>query len=243
MDGTKTGIYFDLPHFSRNFFTTGVILNYPDLDSCGGAIDVLANYIFEAFLMLNPFERQDIAIACDRHRTARGPTPEGTRFIALFDQVYGSLRLSGRLLEDGVLPDVLVRAIDLAAADAAPIVDVLRSMRMALDAPLQVIGGGHDTAAQKFSAAGAALIRVILPGGRGLNVRNGNEEFQVDSMFFNPMINEVCYRGHTSFTEVQRPGQQPTTTILPVSAVVAIPGESTEGVYDLMMGDCRAEPE
>jgi len=84
MDGAKTGIYFNLPQFSRNFFTTGVILNHPDLDSCAGTIDTMANYIFEAFLMLNPFERQDIAIASDRHRTARGPIAEGRRNLVVF---------------------------------------------------------------------------------------------------------------------------------------------------------------
>jgi DEAD/DEAH box helicase domain-containing protein len=201
----------------------------------------MANYIFEAFLMLNPFERQDIAIACDRHRTARGPIAEGTRFIALFDQVYGSLRLSGRLLEDGVLANVLTRAIELAAADAAAVIHALRSMRLALDAPAQVIGSEHDGIGQKSAPSSGTLIRVILPGGKGLNVKNGNEEFQVDSIFFNPVLNEACYRGHTLSTEIQRRGQQPTTTILPVSAVVPVPGESTEGLYDCMTGDSRPE--
>jgi hypothetical protein len=63
-----------------------------------------------------PFERQDIAIACDRHRASHGHIAEGARFVAVFDQTYGSLRLSGRLMEDGVLREVLENALrDVAA--------------------------------------------------------------------------------------------------------------------------------
>jgi DEAD/DEAH box helicase domain-containing protein len=233
LDGAKHGIYFDLPQFSRNFFTTGVIVNHPRLDSCGSNIEDLASYFFEAFLMGNPFERQDIAIACDRHRATRGPIPEGARFIALFDQVYGSLRLSGRLMEDGVLGNVLATAIELAAADGAPVIDALDAMRSALDTPIRVL----DKDQKPTGPAGSTLVRVIMPGGRGLNVRNENEEFEVESIFFNPVVSDLCYRGHTLYTAIQKRGQQPTTTILPVSAVVPVPGESIEGDYDLMNGE------
>jgi hypothetical protein len=136
---------------------------------------------------------------------------------------------------------VLARAIELAAADAAEVIHALRSMRLALDAPAQVIESEYNGIGQNNAPSSGTLIRVILPGGKGLNVKNGNEEFQVDSIFFNPVLNEACYRGHTLSTEIQRPGQQPTTTILPVSAVVPVPGESTEGVYDFMTGDSRPE--
>jgi DEAD/DEAH box helicase domain-containing protein len=37
LDGARHGVYFDLPQFSRNFFTTGVIVNHPRLDSVGGS--------------------------------------------------------------------------------------------------------------------------------------------------------------------------------------------------------------
>jgi DEAD/DEAH box helicase domain-containing protein len=185
--------------------------------------------------MGNPFERQDIAVACDRHRATRGPIPEGSRFIALFDQVYGSLRLSGRLMEDGVLANVLATAIELATADGAPVAAALNAMQSELDTPVRVLDNNEKPA----GPVGGTLIDVIMPGGKGLNVRNGNEEFEVESIFFNPVLSELCYRGHTPSTIIQKPGQQPTTTILPVSAVVPVPGESVEGVYDLMSGEVR----
>lgn len=235
LDGTRHGVYFDLPQFSRNFFTTGVILSHPCLDKMGANIDDLANYVFEAFLMGNPFERQDIAIACDRHRASHGPIGEGARFVALFDQTYGSLRLSGRLLEDGVLPQVLTNAAKLAVADGALVADALSTIHSALENPVHDFGSSQKNSGRE----GDTLISVIMPGGRGLNVRNGNEEFQVDSIFFNPVLNELCYRGHTLATANTRPGQQPPATILPVSAVIPVPGESSEGDYDLMSGEAR----
>ena len=113
IDARQTGIYFDLPRFTRNYFTTGVILTHPALNSEGVQLEQVGQLLFEAFFMVLPFERRDLNIAIDKHRSTRGNITQGSRFIALYDQTYGSLHLSGYLCDPVVLQQTLSYAIEL----------------------------------------------------------------------------------------------------------------------------------
>jgi DEAD/DEAH box helicase domain-containing protein len=64
--------------------------------------------------MLIPFERQDINHAADKFRIKKRPIEEGNRFIAVFDQTYGSLRLTSRIMEKNILREVLIETRNLA---------------------------------------------------------------------------------------------------------------------------------
>src|SRR5205814_6945698 len=105
--------YFNQPRFTRNYFTTGVVITHPALSSPKVNCDLLAQLMFEGFLMMIPFERRDIAVAVDKHRVNRSPISEGQRFIALYDQTYGSLRLSGRILDGNIIREVINRTMVL----------------------------------------------------------------------------------------------------------------------------------
>ena len=111
----ELGFFQDQPFFNRNYFTTGVMLTHPDLAVEGVAAETLAEAVFEAFLLNVPFDRGDIGWAADTFRQGRPPAfAENQPFLVIFDQTYGSLRLSARLLEPDVLAKVLVKAARLA---------------------------------------------------------------------------------------------------------------------------------
>src|SRR5690606_21756950 len=89
------GIYHDAPRFSRYAFTSGVVITHPNLSNDYVRTSTLAEIIGEAFLMSLPFERQDINAGADKHRATRDAVHEGQRFICIYDQTYGSMRLTG----------------------------------------------------------------------------------------------------------------------------------------------------
>ena len=62
------GYFFDQPQFTRNYFSSGVLIMHPALNHEGVEREVLAALLFEAFLMQIPFERQDINSGTDSIR-------------------------------------------------------------------------------------------------------------------------------------------------------------------------------
>ncbi len=95
----------------RTFFTTGVCLFHPVLNQGGPAGACAAEAIYEAFLLEVPTESVEVSCGSGKLRDD-GLFPAGSRFLALFDQTYGSLRLTGRLLEPGKLAQCLEVACD-----------------------------------------------------------------------------------------------------------------------------------
>jgi len=114
---SSLGLYFNQNRFTRNYFTTGVIITHPIFNKPKVRCDVIANLLLEAFLMIIPFERRDLHFANDKHRIKRGTIKEGDRFICIYDQTYGSLRLSSRILEKQILKQVVEKSAELAKHD------------------------------------------------------------------------------------------------------------------------------
>lgn len=227
IDARKTGVYFDLPRFTRNYFTTGVIITHPALNTDGVHLEQVSQLLFEAFFMVLPFERRDLNIAVDKHRSTRGSVTEGNRFLALYDQTYGSLRLSGHLCDPAVLQQTLAYAIELAKN---PEIDVTTETL----ACIEVLYSASRTTAKAFELAPSNSTpssgqQVILPGSKGLCLKHQNEEFMVDDVFYTPQ--GLRYRGfHLSNNDPN------IKEIVPLENLVEIPGESQLGVYNYETG-------
>jgi DEAD/DEAH box helicase domain-containing protein len=233
------GVRFDPLRFARNYFTTGVLLHHPIFEQPDTDLDGLAPFLFEALLMVAPFERQDVGFAVDRIRSETEILPAGSRFLAIHDQTYGSLHLSGRLLEPSVFEAVLGTMVELVAnADA----DVVSPATRAAAATLLHFGSSIPRAISLGPAPvpEAADLdprpRVIMPGSTGLNVTRGNTEFQVDRVVFNPLLGGLSYRGR-HLVAMPVPGQHETIRL---DALTPIPGESVIGIYDYESGECVA---
>ena len=91
--------------------------------------------------------------------------------------------LTPRALRDGA-----IKRLQFARAALGPV-----ELEGHVEVPSRVL----STDQRAPNPTGSTLVQVIMPGGRGLNIRNGNEEFEIESIFFNPVLSELCYRGHS----------------------------------------------
>lgn len=232
MDPQMSGITFRYPRFSRNFFTTGLILAYPNRPTDPTVLLRVAELIYETFLSLIPFERQDINFSIDRHRAERLPyAREGDRFIAIYDHTYGSLRLTSRLAELDVLRNVLRTARQVAVlpevqADSG-VIELLEALLISADQE------PHELAASgEILPLADRYARVIMPGSRGLVLTKANEEANIVRVFIHPKFG-LCYKVEY---EVHIPLEE-LDVIVPTANVGEIPGESTIGWYDYQTGE------
>lgn len=241
----ELGFYQDQPFFNRNFFTTGVLISHPVLEAPGVYPPALAELVYEAFLLLIPFDRQDLGWATDSFQQDRPPAIEyGQPFLVIYDQTYGSLRLSARLMETGLLGRVMFTASLLAAGHTGGTINpegreaLARMTLEALERPaysLRFINAEVETPVGKE--------RVILPGSKGLLMRT-SEEFRILRVISMPK--GLSYEGVPATMEGSSAATMPLLT-----DVAEIPGESEVGLYDLETGEItplldgalRLEPE
>jgi len=235
----STNIYFDQPRFARNYFTTGVIISHPILRGQNIHIQTLAQILYEAFLMVIPFERSDINYAWDKFKVSSASVKEGDRFTSIYDQTYGSLRLSGRFLEPDVLDKTFKHVKEIISQGIIQEIDehtlngfeVLYEdlMRPACEITKDVLTGtmlGEE-----------GKVRVIMPKSKGLNAQRDNEEFEIEAVFYSPDIKGLAYRGkHLS---EQNDRHKEVQIIVPINSIVEIPGESKIGFYNLKTGELR----
>ena len=216
----RAGLKFRLDRFVRNYFSTGVLLCHPALAAPGVDRQALADAAYECFLIQIPLERQDISAALGTIRAQWGHLAEGTPFIVFYDQVYGSLRLSGRLMDREVMVRVLEKVTELGSQDG------LLHLNQATIQCAEAIFHDLANGVESTIAVGADDVpvpdtdrytRVLNRGGRGVDLTRGNEDFVVEDVFFSPT--GLRYRGrHPSDTD-------PTVTVtMPVTAIVPTPG-------------------
>lgn len=230
--------YWKRNKFSRNFMTTGVLLSHPGLNSQNVKTEDLGRLIMEAFLLLASFDRNDIAFTAGRHQVSRLGCCEGDRFLSIYDRIYGSLRLSGRLLENDMLKQALTEAVEIAGSDSledlarlnGPTLDALEAM-----AKDSCLNGEPLTESDQVAFISGDNVRlVIAPGSPGWVISDDNSEFMVESIFFHHQQG-LCYRGK------RLEALHPTDVVssYPVDKVTPIPGISRLGEYDLNTGEFR----
>lgn len=235
------GLYHDSAKFSRYAFTSGVVFTHPALGRESVKSTPIAQIIGEAFLMSLPFERQDISAGAAKHRLTRDGVREGDKFVCVYDQTYGSLRLTSHLMKTEVLRDVFARARDIAVNDVSfelnsATIAALEEMAVCVEADPQV--NDADRSALRLTEE---LVPIVLPGSIGINVHKDNEEFEIEGIFFSPQLGCLAYRGKHTFEkrraekESWRHGKA--TMSVPVSHVVPLDGESKMGFYNIETGE------
>ncbi len=237
-----TGIFFDQPRFQRYFFTTGVVFTHPALNNPNVENNLVAQLLFEGFLMIIPFERRDIAFSDDKHRRARTPINEGDKFVSIYDQTYGSLRLSGRILEESVLSSFVDRLeniknisqkegfLEKGSATVKALEEILNSLTQ------PYVDFSFDSSALSLTDADRYL-RVVKPGSKGIDIKKDNEEFFVEGVFYSPLMKSLAYRGR----HISEKGKKfdYSTISIPVNSLIEIPGESEMSLYDFETGEIK----
>jgi DEAD/DEAH box helicase domain-containing protein len=234
------GVYYDAPKFARYMFTSGVLFNHPALLRAQVKCDSIARVIFEAFLMTVPFEPQDINWGADKHRSNREGIEENARFACVYDQTYGSLRLTSRLMEENILRSVLELAVDI--AETAEISDLnVESIRA-----LQEMAEDSQREPKRIEATAAITgdsqyVPIIKPGSYGVDIKKDNEEFVVEGVFFNPQIGGLAYRGKY-MTDKRKAEQEnkfygQTTNVVSINSVQPLVGESEIAYYNYETGE------
>ena len=163
------------------------------------------------------------------------------RAVCIYDQIYGSLRLTSHLMKTEVLHNVFARSWEIALHD--PNFALNAETRSALEEvtycisldPEEISGTGGST------LLGEQWVEIILPGSVGINVQKDNEEFEVEGVFFSPQFSRLAYRGkHLSEkkkVETTTWRHSATTMAVPVELVRPLEGESKTGFYNLQTGE------
>lgn len=237
------GFYYDVPKFSRYIFTSGIIFDHPTLSYPQVKIDLIARIIYEAFLMIVPFEPHDISAGSGKYRSAREGINEGARFVCVYDQTYGSLRLTNRLMEKYILRRVLNLAVEIAEISGSSdlnveLVDALR--RMADDSHQEP----SCLEVPPYVDRQYNLISPIIKlGSYGINLKKDNEEFFVDRVFFSPICHELCYYGkhltEKKKAEFENKFHGSTTITVPARSIQPLEGVSEIAYYNLETGEIR----
>lgn len=230
------GLYFEASRFTRNYFTTGIIINHPKLDE-GVKCSLLAKIVFEAFLMTIPFDKQDVHFGDDKHRTERTRFNKGSRFLSIYDQTYGSLRLTSRLMEFNTLKKVLGYAVEIAENDerfelsgeeknALSIIYTSLQQNEPEDITL------HEAVVKEIADN---IEKIVQPGSVGLNIQDDkNEEFWVEEIFYHPDAG-LMYKGKALYQQSKKASA--TMVLVPVGYIKEVPGESEVGYYNYETGE------
>lgn len=246
LSASKTGVYFDRPMFTRHYFTTGVVLSHPSLSTTGLDLDLLASLLLRAFGLHVAFDGNDISGTSDRLRISHPEIERGSPILVVYDQTYGSLRLSSRLLAEGILEATLESAVrlvnymkrDVALGFDEAKLDIVRNT-------LQELHDSSTAVAEQVDSTGTSLeipsgsVQVIALGSYGMATLKDNVEFRVESVFFSPAKNALAYRGRLSVD-----GQYDThVNILAIDEVAPIPGVSSMALYNLETGELSPSEE
>lgn len=228
------GYFFDQQHFTRNYFSSGVLFKHPLFGADQFERDLVSELIFEAFLMQIPFERQDISFGADSIRADRELFRKGERFVCIYDQTYGSLRLTNRLMDSDILRGTFEKALDIACYD--PRFQLNSASMGALEAIVadlvsdpeyQIVDG------EEIVDHSGHLVPIIMPGSIGLSLEHNNEEFRVEDIFNAP--SGLRYRGRRSSQESRHFDSVVIT--MPIDAIVAVPDVSQLGFYNVETGE------
>lgn len=238
---SSQGLFHDATKYARYAFTSGVIFTHAALNREQVKSALIAELLDEAFLMSLPFERQDINAGTDKHRATRELVTAGDRFVCIYDQTYGSLRLTSHLMKPEVVRDVFARAVDIALND--PNFQLNEETLAALQEMAGCVGQEPiDLAnADRAMPVSERFVPVILPGSIGIDTRKDHEEFEVEGVFFSPLFSAVAYRGYYSAAKkkAQLATATHSATVVTVRAdhICQLNGESKVGFFNLETGE------
>ncbi|MCL5971806.1 MAG: DEAD/DEAH box helicase [Firmicutes bacterium] len=230
-------IMFRSPRFYRYYFSSGVVLTHPSFGQLDAPkLESLASLLYEGFLITIPFERQDVGYGSGRHRREANSISVNDRFIALFDQIYGSLRLTSRIMEESILMQSIENSLCILDSDVDEVYPYeLRDI-------LEILRNNSQDPRKRYSPQprGTMLIppeqemkRVIAPNSTGLAVHKANQEVIVERIFLHP-LKGLAYT--VKYPNDPPNNLNPADVIWSVDEIAPIEGVTEFAYYDMNTG-------
>lgn len=240
MSAAKTGIYFDRSVFRRSIFTTGVVLAHRALCLADKDLELLAELLLRSLELLIPFDPSDISITKDKLRVDQPQMERGAPIVVFYDQTYGSLRLTSRLMEGNLLAETIHGAFRMTEylnpnaseeSTEARVQAVRGALAEMYEDALSDRSSPTSTYIEETASSGS--VKVIAPGSKGVALKQNNLEFEVVAVYFNPQVGGLCYRGRLESDSASATH----SSILRIEEVVPIPGVSRMAHYSLETGE------
>lgn len=224
---------YDRKFFSRYLTTTGVIFSHPIMQTTNVYPEAIAEVLFEAFLLTIPFERHDVNYGNDKYRSEKASLHKGDKFVCIFDQTYGSLRLTSRLMKKDILLSVFEKAVEISEKDlfsneiSPETIEAIKVMKEELSKKEENIIIENEEIIVKENRS-----LIIMPGSSGVVVTSDNQEFFITKVFMNNQ--GLVYRGAFTPEDIAKNNL---VTMYPTSKVQPIPGKSILGEFDYELGE------
>jgi DEAD/DEAH box helicase domain-containing protein len=233
-------IFYNQKYFSRNFFTTGIIISHPSFEDTSIKIEDICQIFFDAFLMIVPFEKRDIDCSVGKHRVKRPKfsIKENTKFISIYDKTYGSLRLTSRIFSTDLLRKTLEKTIEIRDLEEYAVLN---------DETKQVFDILYEDSKKSVSSFNSSdnsseteekrktdenLVKILLPDSHGFTTLRNNQEVVIERVFFHHK-NGLRYR--VKYLDSMIPDD--TEVQWPIDSITGVNGESTYGYYCLDTGE------
>lgn len=205
--------------FSRRYFTSGVVIFAPELPQDTKILDALSQILFEVFLVVIPFESQDIHSGRGKLKADFLEMGTGTPFISIYDQTYGSLRLTQYLMDSEILLKVFKRALEVVDDKWSSVIPeqfksytgdisrILGSMLQSVNGASEYLNFGEELQVARLDGEAIEIIRpykgFIAPTrdweqSKGMDPLKNNEFFLIEKIdrFSRNGRNDYCYYGY-----------------------------------------------
>lgn len=223
------GVYYNESYYKNIIFTTGVIIYADYLSLYKNILQKLSEIIFESFLMAVPYERQDINYSVDKIRKKRDIYVVDKKFVSLYDQTYGSLRLTNRILENNIIRTVINNAKEIIFNDK-DIFEYNKDKELAKEL-INIIMSDINNERKEYRSNDAEILygeeceMIVKPGSKCIYIANEvNKIVKVIDVKYSPkqgMIYKCNYEDNTSIHYI------------PKIYTKEIPGITEYAYYDL----------
>lgn len=218
--------YYHKEKYSRNYPTTGIIISHFVFNQREVKTHLIAKLILEAYIIFTAKEKQDINFGIDRFIYNRTIEKKGNNFIAIYDNAYGSLRLTKNLMEHETLSNVILKALEWAESGMNLEEELNEETIEAIKVLSECINKPFVTHENCISSEiiPENCEKLIKPESIGRNISN-NQEVRIDSIAFLPTIQGLVYKC-TNLNNNEK-------ITLKVDFVEEIFGVSNIGFYDM----------
>ncbi len=195
-------LFFKQDSFTRLFFTTGIVIFSNLFRNPNFQFTLFSEILYESFLLTIPYDRNDLSCGYGTLKREKECLEKNSPFICLFDQTYGSLRLSSRLLDEKIFYMVIKKMIELSTGIFGDVVnyntqEIIYNIYNSLSSEREEnIFQEQDEIVLNYE-----LIKIIAIGSKGLNRQSNNREFIVEKFFHHPRYGYIYQGSYTSWDQ------------------------------------------